>query len=125
MRTGSPRHGWFKGRHREEYAWFSIGGSTPGLSMNAETAARRILSACRYGRAVLTLSLPAKLAAAMNVLAPELTADLSGVAAQLMPSPGGVGSTSVEGSASTSAWSPSMLTLLTERAAIANNEVLP
>jgi len=125
MRTGSPRHAWFKGQHREEYAWFSIGGSLPGSSMNAETAAKRILNACRYGRAVLTLSLPAKLAAAMNALAPELTADLSSVAALLMPGPGGVGSTSIEGSASTSPWSPSMLTLLNERAAIANNEVLP
>jgi len=125
MRTGSPRHAWFKGQHRAEYAWFSIGGSSPGLSMNAETAARRILNACRYGRAVLTLSLPAKLAACLNVLAPELTADLSSIASRLLPKPGGVGATSVEGSASGSAWSPSILTLLNERAAIANNELLP
>jgi short-subunit dehydrogenase len=125
MRTGSPRHAWFKGRHREEYTWFSIGGSMPGLSMNADTAAKRIINACRYGRAVLTLSLPAKFGAAMNVLAPEITAELSSLAAQLLPLPGGVGTTAVEGSASASRWSPSVLTLLGERAAIANNEILP
>jgi short-subunit dehydrogenase len=125
MRTGSPRHAWFKGRHREEYTWFSIGGSMPGLSMNADTAAKRIINACRYGRAVLTLSLPAKLGATMNVLAPEITAELSSLAAQLLPPPGGVGTTAVEGTASASRWSPSVLTLLGERAAIANNEILP
>jgi hypothetical protein len=24
MRTGSPFNAWFKGRHREEFAWFAI-----------------------------------------------------------------------------------------------------
>jgi hypothetical protein len=72
---------------------------------------------------MLTISLPAKLGVCMNTLAPELTADLSAVAASLLPEPGGVGQTAIEGSASTSAWSPSLLTLLNERAAIANNEM--
>ena len=124
MRTGSPRHALFKGRHREEYAWFSIGAGMPGLSISADAAARKVINACRYGRAMLTISLPAKLGASLNVLAPELVADLSALAASLMPSPGGVGTTAVEGSGSTSGWSPSMLTILNERAAIANNEML-
>jgi short-subunit dehydrogenase len=125
MRTGSPRHAWFKGRHRDEYTWFSVGGSLPGLSMNADVAAKRIINACRFGRAVLTLSLPAKLGATMMVVAPEMTADMASIVAQLLPPPGGVGTTAVEGAASTSRWSPSMLTLLSERAAIRNNEILP
>ncbi|MCC6491690.1 MAG: SDR family oxidoreductase [Pirellulales bacterium] len=125
MRTGSPRHAWFKGRHREEYAWFSISDAAPFISMSAEAAARKIISACRFGRAAVTLSLPAKLAAAMNALAPELTADLAALAALALPPPGGVGSASIEGTASFSSWSPSLLTLLNERAAVANNQILP
>jgi short-subunit dehydrogenase len=123
MRTGSPRHAWFKGQHRKEYAWFSISDAMPGLSVSAEAAAKRIINACRYGRAMLTISLPAKLGVVLNTLAPELTADMSGLAARLLPGPGGVGTTAVEGSGSTSAWSPSLLTLLNERAAVANNEM--
>ena len=124
MRTGSPRHAWFKSQHRAEYAWFSLGGSTPGLSMNAEAAAGEIIRACRYGRAMLTLSLPAKAGVFLNTLAPELTADLAAMAASLLPRPGGVGAMAVEGSASASALSPSILTMLNERAAAANNEML-
>ncbi|MEJ7617506.1 MAG: SDR family oxidoreductase, partial [Pyrinomonadaceae bacterium] len=33
IRTGSPRNATFKGQHREEYAWFSIGDSLPLTSM--------------------------------------------------------------------------------------------
>jgi short-subunit dehydrogenase len=123
MRTGSPRHAWFKGQHRKEYAWFSISDSLPGLSVSAESAARKVIHACRYGRAKLTISLPAKLGVCMNTLAPEMTADLLSITASMLPEPGGVGETAVEGSGSTSAWSPSFLTLLNERAAIANNEL--
>jgi NAD(P)-dependent dehydrogenase (short-subunit alcohol dehydrogenase family) len=124
MRTGSPRHAWFKGRHREEYAWFSIGGSLPLLSMNAERAAEQIINACRYGRARVTLSLPAKAAVAIRALAPELLADVNALVGRLLPRPGGVGTKAVEGAESTSAWSPSWLTLLGERAAVANNELV-
>src|SRR5262249_18835983 len=42
MRTGSARHALFKGRHRAEYTWFSVSDATPGLSMNADAAAREI-----------------------------------------------------------------------------------
>jgi hypothetical protein len=43
MRTGSPRHAYFKGQNEKEYAWFSIADSTPGISMSSENAARQIL----------------------------------------------------------------------------------
>ncbi len=124
MRTGSPRNALFKSQHRAEYAWFSIVGSMPLLSMSADRAAAQVIRACRYGRAKITLSLPAKLAVIANTLAPELTADINGLAASLMPGRGGIGRTAVTGSESESSWSPSMLTTLNERAAERNNEVL-
>ena len=123
MRTGSPRHALFKGKHRAEYAWFSIGGAIPGPSMDAERAAAQVINACRYGRAEIVLSLPAKLAAWIDELAPELTADMSALAARMMPGPGGIGRAAAEGSQSTSAWSPSFLTTLNERAAEENNQL--
>ncbi len=49
LRTGSPRNATFKGRHRAEFAWFSISSSLPLLTMSAERAGRQILSACRNG----------------------------------------------------------------------------
>jgi NAD(P)-dependent dehydrogenase (short-subunit alcohol dehydrogenase family) len=123
MRTGSPRHALFKGQHRAEYTWFSIGGGMPLLSMSADRAARQIISACRYGRAKITLSIPAKLAVCANTLAPELTADINSVVASLLPEPGGVGRASIEGQHSTSPLSPSILTTLNDRAAERNNEM--
>jgi short-subunit dehydrogenase len=123
MRTGSPRNALFKGQHRAEFAWFSISNALPLLSMSAERAARQVVNACRYGRAKVTLSLPAKAAVAMNAIAPELTADLVGLAARGMPDPGGVGRASIEGKHSTSPVSPSLLTTLNDRAAERNNEV--
>ena len=123
MRTGSPRHAMFKGKHRAEYAWFSIGDALPGLSMDAERAAEQVISACRFGRAEVVLSLPAKLAAWIDELAPEFTADLSALAARVLPGPGGIGRAAVEGSQSTSVWSPSFLTTLNERAAEQNNQL--
>jgi hypothetical protein len=95
----------------------------PVLSMNADRAARTIINACRYGQAKVTLSLPAKLAVAANTLAPELTADVSAIADSLLPEPGGVGRAAIEGKHSESPLSPSILTLLSERAAVRNNEM--
>ena len=125
MRTGSPRNAGFKGKHREEYAWFSISDATPLLSVSAERAAREIVSACRNGRAELVISVPAKLAVLFDTLFPEMTSDVFGLANKLLlPEPGGIGTREAKGKESTSAWSPSFLTTLNERAAVRNNEML-
>jgi len=125
MRTGSPRHALFKGQHRAEYAWFSVLGAQPLLSLSADRAARQIVNACRAGRAKITLSLPAKLAVRAEALAPELTAWITSMVNTCLPAPGGIGRKSLPGAASTSAWSPSALTFLNEVAARENNEMLP
>ena len=123
MRTGSPRNALFKSQHRAEYAWFSISDSLPVLSISAETAARRILDACRHGDAEVILSLPAQLAVRFHGLFPGLSADLLGLVNRVLPGFGGIGTRSVPGRESTSAASPSWATVLTEEAARRNNEI--
>jgi short-subunit dehydrogenase len=125
MRTGSPRNALFKGQHRAEYTWFSILGSMPLISMNADRAAAQVIRACRYGRAQITLSLPAKMGVIANRIAPEFIADINSLVASLLPRRGDIGRASAKGSDSESSWSPSVLTTLNERAAAKNNEVLP
>ena len=122
MRTGSPRHAWFKGRHRAEYVWFSISDSLPLLSINARQAARRIVNACREGRAEVMVSWVSRIASSVHGLLPGATADVLGLVNRLLPGSGGAGTTAVEGAESGSSLSPSLLTLLTERAALRNNE---
>ena len=125
MRTGSPRNAGFKGKHRYEYAWFSVSDALPLLSVSAERAARDIVNACRNGRAELVISVPAKLAVLFDTLFPELTSDVFGLANRLLlPAAGGIGQREAKGKESGSIWSPSWLTTLNEQAAVRNNEVL-
>jgi NAD(P)-dependent dehydrogenase (short-subunit alcohol dehydrogenase family) len=122
MRTGSPRNATFKGRHRGEFAWFSIGDSLPLFSMDATVAARRILEACRRGDAELVM--PASTAAAikLNALFPAAGAAVMSLAERLLPGPGGIGTDARPGADSTSRWSPSVLTRPGDEAAARNNE---
>lgn len=123
MRTGSPRNASFKGQHRAEYAWFALSDSIPGIAMDAERAARKILNACRYGDAEVILSLPGKLAALVNGIAPGLVSDINGWVNRLLPGPGGIGAQSALGWQSESKVAPSWMTELSERAARDNNEM--
>lgn len=125
MRTGSPRHAEFKGQHEKEHAWFRISDSLPLLTIGAERAARQVLDACRRGAAEVVLSLPAKLAVKFHALFPGLTANLLALVDRLLPAPGGIGTEARAGKDSESAIAPSVLTGLTERAALRNNEVAP
>ncbi len=124
MRTGSPRNANFKGKHRDEYAWFSISDSLPVTSIKAERAARQIVDACKQGRAELIITVQAKLAVAFDALFPEASAEMLALVNRLLPEPGGIGERSAKGRDSSSSWSPSWLTRLTEEAAMNNNEVV-
>lgn len=123
MRTGSPRNAVFKGRHRAEYAWFTISDSLPVSSMSAERAARQIVAACKHGDAEVVLSIQAQVAVRFHGLFPGLTADLLGLVNQLLPEPGGIGTGRAQGKESESDLAPSWLTGLTESAAARNNEL--
>jgi short-subunit dehydrogenase len=73
MRTGSFFHALFKGQRTREYGWFSTGSSLPGLTINAERAARKIVDATNEGRAYYVLTPPAKLLAKFHGLFPGAT----------------------------------------------------
>ena len=85
MRTGSPLNAFFKGQEAREYSWFTLSDSIPGLSMDAERAARRIVRAMRHGRTEVVLTLPAKVAVRVHGLMPATTTRVLGVVNRLLP----------------------------------------
>jgi NAD(P)-dependent dehydrogenase (short-subunit alcohol dehydrogenase family) len=123
MRTGSPPNANFKGRHRAEYAWFSISDNLPVVSISAERAARRIVAAFKRGDAEIMISLPTRIAVTFYSLFPGLGADAMGLIERLLPGPDGAGTEVKRGAESQSALSPSVLTVLGDRAALRNNEL--
>jgi NAD(P)-dependent dehydrogenase (short-subunit alcohol dehydrogenase family) len=125
MRTGSIFNAWFKGRHRQEFTWFAIAGSLPVFTIDAESAAAKIVDAARHGDPELVISWPAKLAAAAVGVTPGLTARVTGIANRFLPAPTDDtdGEQSYSGWQSGSDWAPSALTRLSERAAARNNEL--
>jgi len=126
MRTGSPRNAEFKSRHREEYAWFSLGDSLPIISVSAARAADQILRACQAGDAevfVTNLLNPAVIA---TKFAPALTTEVLALIDRfILPGMGGIGRQSRRGYESESFISPSPVTTLNEQAARRNNEMRP
>jgi short-subunit dehydrogenase len=120
MRTGSPENATFKGDHEKEYAWFAVSDSLPGLSLNAERAARKILEACRRGDAEVLVGLPAKLAAVARTLAPNLTASLLAYVNRWLPQDSHP--ERFAGKQSETPLTRSWLTTLSRRAAERNNE---
>jgi len=123
MRTGSARNAEFKGKHRAEYATFSVAGSLPILSIDADRAGRQIVAACRRGAAGIVVSLPFKIAARVHGLFPGTTANLLGLVNRVLPEAGGIGTRRAPGRESKSAISESFLTRLNRWAAQRNNEV--
>ena len=125
MRTGSPRNAEFKGHHRAEYAWFSLGGSLPLVSMSAERAARQIIRCCQFGDGEVFITGALNPPVLANWLAPQLTSEVLTLVNRLLPPMGGIGQRSARGYESESIASPSLLTTLGDRAAARNNELRP
>jgi short-subunit dehydrogenase len=124
MRTGSPRNAIFRGRHRSEYAWFSISDALPGLSIGAERAARKIAEATCRGEAEVLFPVTAKVAAVANAIAPGVTTSVLSVIDRLLPNAGKRGGRR-KGAESQSWLSPSWLTHLGDRAARRYNQIAP
>jgi hypothetical protein len=123
MRTGSHRNAEFKGQHRKEYAWFSIGGALPMVSMSAEKAARQILRACQNGDGEVLVRNPTDLLITLPQLMPGLASEILAIVNRWLPGMGGIGQRSARGYESQSYWSPSLITRRSELAAVRNNEM--
>ncbi len=123
MRTGSPPRADVKGNHEAEHTWFEISDSLPLLTISADRAAARIIDACRYGDAELTITPQAKLAAALHGIAPGLTARLMTIVNWLLPAPvGPEGDRKKKGRDAETILTRSPLTAATRAAAERNNE---
>jgi NAD(P)-dependent dehydrogenase (short-subunit alcohol dehydrogenase family) len=126
MRTGSPVNAQFKGQHEAEYAWFKVASSLPGVTIAADRAARRILDACRYGDPALTITPQAKVAAAAGTVLPSAVARAMMLVTRMLPRESGPAGNAPKKGIQTEArlrWTPSIITKLTDSAALANNEV--
>jgi NAD(P)-dependent dehydrogenase (short-subunit alcohol dehydrogenase family) len=125
MRTGSHVNALFKGKRRQELAWFALSDSLPISSMSGRRAAQRIVEACRYGEPHLTLTPQARLGAVAATVAPGLTARAMELVNRLLPGPAedGDGQEARPGWQHTSKWVPSLLTRLSDEAAVENNEL--
>ena len=71
MRTGGEDHARFVGDVEAEKKWFMLAAKTPGIAVTAEHAANVIYRAVEQGRAEVTISPQAWLAARFGGLAPE------------------------------------------------------
>jgi NAD(P)-dependent dehydrogenase (short-subunit alcohol dehydrogenase family) len=89
MRTGSHLRAYFKGQRRREFAWFAVAASLPGLSMDAERAAHRIVAAGLAGRTELILTPAAKLGVRVHGVFPATTTRVLGAVNRLLPKPAG------------------------------------
>lgn len=85
MRTGSHVNAYFKGNNRAEYAWFSLGATSPVTAISARRAARRIVRAVRRGEAEITLGVSAKALAFAHGVAPGATVHALGLVNRLLP----------------------------------------
>jgi short-subunit dehydrogenase len=73
MRTGGEVHAKFRGQVEKEKAWFQLSARTPVLAASAAHAASKIFAAVDAGRAEITITPQAWLAARFAGLAPETT----------------------------------------------------
>ncbi|HWO94148.1 MAG TPA: SDR family oxidoreductase [Dehalococcoidia bacterium] len=86
MRTGSHVNARFKGKHRWEYAWFSLLATLPLTSTDAQRAARRIVMATRLGETEVIVTPQAQLAARLHGAMPGLVVDIASAVGRLLPS---------------------------------------
>ncbi|HZY61020.1 MAG TPA: SDR family NAD(P)-dependent oxidoreductase [Edaphobacter sp.] len=80
MRTGSHVQAEFVGDRQKEFRWFALSATTPGVAASTRRAANRIYSAVAAGRAEITITPQAWLAARIAGLAPEAMQYLAGLA---------------------------------------------
>ena len=125
MRTGSAVNALMKGRHESEFAWFAALSSLPLVSIDGRRAARKIVDAARRGVPHLTITPQARLAAIVERLMPNVFARAMVLASGMLPGPDGVwGNEAWPGRESRPVKLPRLVTVLGDRAAVRNNELL-
>jgi NAD(P)-dependent dehydrogenase (short-subunit alcohol dehydrogenase family) len=87
MRTGSHLHGLFKGNAELEYSWFGASATAPLVAIDADRAARRVVSAIALGREEIVYTVPARLGRRMHGWAPSIVRSALGLAGRLLPPP--------------------------------------
>ena len=88
MRTGGEAYADYTGQTKKEQRWFTLAARTPILTASVRHAASKIYSAVAAGRAEITITPQAWLAARLIGLAPETTQYLASVANHLLlPAP--------------------------------------
>ena len=91
MRTGSVVHARFRGDAPREFAWFSASAGLPILSISAESAAKRIVSASLRRKRFVVLGPAAKALRFAHMMFPNLTlAALRQINRLLLPAPKGL-----------------------------------
>ncbi|WP_084080520.1 SDR family NAD(P)-dependent oxidoreductase [Edaphobacter aggregans] len=80
MRTGSHVHASFVGDEKKESRWFNLAATTPVVAASARHAAKRIYYAVAAGRAEITITPQAWLAARIAGVAPATTQFLAALA---------------------------------------------
>jgi NAD(P)-dependent dehydrogenase (short-subunit alcohol dehydrogenase family) len=125
MRTGSAVNALIKGQHEAEFAWFGALSSLPLVSIGAGRAARKILEAARSGAPHLTITPQARIASILDRLMPNTFGRAMTLAARLLPGPHGpAGDEAWPGRDARPAAMPRLVTVLGDRAARRNNELL-
>lgn len=98
MRTGSHERAGFTGNAEKEFGWFGPAASLPGLAMDAERAARRMVDAVLAGKPMVMLSPLTHIGVRLRGLMPATTTRVMGLASRLLPgAPEGGGHETIEG----------------------------
>ncbi len=88
LRSGGENHANFVGKVHEEKAWFDLGAKTPFVAADVHHAAKRIYNATQAGRAEITITPQAWLAARVFGLAPETSQWVAAMANEyILPAP--------------------------------------
>jgi NAD(P)-dependent dehydrogenase (short-subunit alcohol dehydrogenase family) len=105
MRTGSYLNALFKGRQADEFRWFGLNSSSPGISMSVERASAQIIQTVRTGKSERVLTTPAQLLTRFQGAFPELSqALLAFVNRALLPSGEGGSEEKVKGEQVEGVW---------------------
>lgn len=122
LRTGANAHTRFGGQAHREFTWFSLAESLPGLSLDAERAARRIVQAIRHRERELTLGAWAAALGWLHDDFPRSTLAGLGLVARMLPGPGGGGTARQLGLELATPLAPGWLTRMNNEAAVRLNQ---